>query len=113
MYRDQITLGQVVDGLRGNPPGWIFPFFSPTQPIQAIFSLGTGKVAPYGYVYPTLPATGLDEHGGVPGAGAGITGIDPRIKIPKTLNYTLGVTTELPGHFVLGINGVGSSAYEN
>ena len=112
MYRDEVTLGQVVDGLRGNPPGWISPYFSPTQPIQAIFSVGNSQKSPFGYVYPTLPATGLDSHGGVPGAGAGITGIDPNVRIPKTLNYTLGVTTELPGHFVFGINGVGSSAYD-
>ncbi len=112
MYRDEVTLGQVVDGLRGNPPGWVFPYFSPTQPIQAKLSLGNSQVAPYGYVYPTLPATGLDSRGGLPGAGAGVTGIDPNVRIPKTLNYTLGITSELPGHFVVGINGVGSSAYD-
>lgn len=112
MYRDQITLGQVVDGLRGNPLKWIFPTFFPTHPIQAQLSIGTEKVPPYDYSYPTLPARGLDVRGGVPGADAGITGIDPDVRIPKALNYTLGPTTEFPGYLIFGINGVGSSAYD-
>ncbi len=112
MYRDIITLGQVVDGLRGNPPGWVFPYFSPQNGLKPIFSLGTTKTLPYGYTLPAIPATGLDAHGGVPGAGAGVTGLDPNVKTPKTLNFALGVTTELPAHFVVGVNGVGSYAYD-
>ncbi len=112
LYRDIVTLGQVVDGLRGNPPGWVFPTFSPQNAIQAIFSTGTSQVLPYGYKVPAIPATGLDARGGVPGSGAGVTGLDPNVKTPKTLNYTLGLTTELPGHFVFGVNGVGSYAYD-
>ena len=49
---------------------------------------------------------------GVPGAAAPITGLDPNIRIPKTLNYTVGVFTQLPRNMVLGINGVGSHAYD-
>ncbi len=112
LYRDPITLGQVIDGLRTNPPGWITPFFAPTQPIQPVYSFGTSTASPYGYVYPKIPATGLDARGGVPGAAANITGIDPNIQIPKTLNYTVGVSTQLPGNLVLGVNGVGSHAYQ-
>ena len=112
LYRDPITLGQVIDGLRTNPPGWITPYFAPAQPIQPIYSFGSSTVAPYGYVYPSIPATGLDERGGVPGAAAPITGLDPHIRIPKTLNYTIGVSTQLAGKMVLGINGVGSHAYD-
>ncbi len=112
MYRDIITLGQVVDGLRGNPPGWIYPTFSPQYAIQPIFSLGTSNVLPYGYTLPRTPATGLDARGGVPGAGAGVTGLDPNVRTPKTVNYTLGVSAEMAGHMVIGINGVGSYAYD-
>lgn len=112
LYRDPITLGQVVDGLRTNPPGWITPFFSPTQPIQPVYSFGNSQTLPYGYVYPRIPATGLDARGGIPGAAANITGIDPNVKIPKTLNYTVGVSTQLPANIVLGINGVGSHAFD-
>ncbi len=112
MYRDIITLGQVVDGLRGNPPGWVFPYFSPQNAIQPILSLGTTKTLPYGYTLPAIPATGLDSRGGVPGSGAGVTGLDANAKTPKTLNFALGVTTELPAHFVFGVNGVGSYAYD-
>ena len=112
MYRDIITLGQVVDGLRGNPPGWVFPTFSPQNGTQPILSLGSSNTLPYGYVVPSIPATGLDARGGVPGSGSGVTGLDANVKIPKTINYTLGVTTELPGRIVVGINGVGSYAYD-
>lgn len=112
MYRDIITLGQVVDGLRGNPPGWVFPTFSPQNGTTPLLSLGTSNVLPYGYTVPAIPATGLDSRGGVPGSGSGVTGLDANVKIPKTLNYTLGVTTELPGHMVVGVNGVGSYAYD-
>ena len=112
MYRDIITLGQVVDGLRGNPPGWIFPTFSPQNAILPVLSLGSSNVLPYGYALPTLPATGLDARGGVPGSGSGVTGLDANVKIPKTVNYTVGLTTELPGHMVIGVNGVGSYAYD-
>lgn len=112
LYRDPITLGQVVDGLRGNPPGWVFPYFSPTQPIQALYSIGNSQSLPFGYNYPTIPTTGLDAHGGVVGVGAGVTGLDPNVRVPKTLNYTVGVSAELPKHMVVGINGVGSHAYD-
>ena len=112
LYRDPVTLGQVVDGLRGNPPGWVFPYFSPTQPLQAVYTLGTSQTLPYGYNYPTIPTAGLDARGGVIGAGAGVTGIDPNVRVPKTLNYTFGISTELRNHMVIGINGVGSHAYD-
>lgn len=111
LYRDTVTLGQVIDGLRTNPPGWITPYFAPTQPIQPLYSFGTSAKLPYGFTYPTIPATGLDSRGGVPGAAANITGIDPNVKTPSTINYTLGVSTQLPGNLVLGVNGVGSHAY--
>ena len=112
LYRDQISLGQVIDGLRGNPPGWVYPSFGTQQSIPAIYGLGTTDVAPYGYTYPTIPATGLDSHGGLPGANAGVQGLDPSAKIPKTLNSSVGVQQEFIRGMVFGLNYVNSYSWD-
>jgi hypothetical protein len=112
LYRDQISLGQVIDGLRGNPPGWVYPSFGTQQSIPAIYGLGTSDVAPYGYTYPTIPATGLDSHGGLPGANAGVQGLDPSVKIPKTLNTSVGVQQEFTRGMVFGLNYVNSYGWD-
>ena len=110
-YFDRITLGQVVDGLTGNPPAFFYPSFGQQQAIPALFSLGTSNVAPFGYVYPTLPATGLDVHGGIPGTNAGVQGLDPNAKTPPTLNYTLGVSQQFAKGLVAGVTYAGSYSW--
>lgn len=111
LYYDEITFGQIIDQLRGNPPGWIYPSFGQTQAIPAIYSLGTTNKVPYGFVYPTVPATGLDAHGGLPGANAGVQGLDPNVKTPPTLNYTLGVSQEMAANIVMGVTYTGSYSW--
>ncbi len=112
VYYDEITLGQVIDQLRGNPPGWIYPVFGQQQAIPAVYSLGTNNTTvPYGFVYPTIPATGLDVHGGIPGANAGVQGVDPNVKTPPTMNYTFGISQQAAANFVFGLTYTGSYSW--
>ncbi len=109
LYHDQITLGQIVDQLRGNPPTAIFPVFGQQEAIPSRYVLGTTNAAPpYGFVYPTIQATGVDVHGGIPGANAGVQGIDPNVITPATINYTLGISQQASYHFIFGITYGGS-----
>ncbi len=110
-YFDPITLGQIVDQLRNNPPGWIYPQFGQQQAIPAIYGLGTTDTYPFGYTYPKIPATGLDARGGIPGANAGVQGIDPNIKTPPTLNYVLGVSQELAARMIASVSYTGSYSW--
>ena len=96
LYYEQVSLGQVLDQVRGNPPGWIQPTFGigTGSTEQPIYGFGSTGVYPYGYTLPTVPAQGLDARGGLVGTAVGVYGDDPNIKFPPTVNYTLGVSQQ-------------------
>ncbi len=107
IYYEQISLGQVLDQQRGNPPGWITPVFgqNTNNPTSPIYKFGTSASYPYGFTYPAFPASGLDARGGIPGTAASVAGTDPNVSTPPTLNYTLGVSQQF------GLGAVASVTY--
>jgi hypothetical protein len=105
MYRDWPTLGNTINNLNSNPPSFIVPTFYPGTANPPIFALGSTNTAPYGFPYPSLPATGLDSHGGLIGAHASVTGINPNLT--TNVFYIFSATVERS----LGKNWVASVGY--
>ncbi len=114
LYREQISLGQIVDQLRGNPPGFITPTLGQNSgnPTQPIYSFGTSPVYPYGFALPAFPAVGLDARGGLVGSATPVQGIDPNVKTPPTLNYTLGVSQQFAHSTVATVTYTGSYSWD-
>ena len=110
-YFDPITLGQIVDQLRNNPPDWINPTFGQQQSLPAVYSIGTTNTYPFGFTYPTLPAKALDARGGLVGVSSNVQGIDPNITTPPTLNYALGVSQQFAKNIVAGVTYTGSYSW--
>ncbi len=114
LYREQISLGQIVDQLRGNPPGFITPTLGQNSgnPTAPIYSFGTSPVYPYGYTLPAFPAVGLDARGGLVGSAAPVQGIDPNVTTPLSLNYTLGVSQQFAHKAVATVTYTGSYSWD-
>ncbi len=114
IYYEQISLGQVLDQLRGNPPGWVFPTFGQNtgNTTQPIYGLGSSGAFPYGFAIPAIPTTGLDARGGIVGQALPVQGIDPNVRTPPTLNYTLGVTQEFAAKLVGAVTYTGSYSWD-
>jgi hypothetical protein len=109
LYRNWVTLGETVDLLRGNPPGFLFPSFSQATPIKPIFSLGTeNTVWPFGFTLPTIPIGQVNPVGGLVGVQSNVFGINRDLTAPLTINWVAGIEHELPWHLVAGANYTGS-----
>lgn len=108
LYQDWVPLGQTVDLMRQNPPGFLFPTFRADGPIQPIFGLGTSDTYPFGFQLPQLPKGQLDAHGGLVGARPDIGFVNPDLTTPRTLNYMAGLERKLPADVVAGVNYSGS-----
>ncbi len=88
IYHNWPTLANVQEEYRGNPPGLIIPTFYSTRGVPPLLSFGTNNTKPpFGYTYPSLPATSLDAHGGLAGLNFGVGAIDPNLKSPVVYNY--------------------------
>jgi hypothetical protein len=109
LYRTPITLGQSLDSLDLNPPNWIVPTFGVQQSIPAIYSYGTATTSPFGFVYPTIPATGVNESGGLIGYAVAVNGVNPNLSIAKVVVYRLAVEQQLGSRTVFGIDYSGST----
>jgi len=114
LYYEQISLGQVLDQLRGNPPGQFTPTFGQNtgNPVAPIDSFGTSGVYPYGFPLPAFQAGKLDARGGIPGTAAPVQGLDPNVRTPPTLNYTLGVSQQFAYNAVATITYTGSYSWD-
>lgn len=112
LYHDGVTLGEAIDDLRGNPPGFVFPFFSQSTPIKPLFTIGNSDTYPFGFAMPTIPSGSLDSKGGLVGSQAGIGGIDPNLKASSTLNYSFGVEHQLADQTVVGLSYSGSRTWD-
>jgi hypothetical protein len=120
LYLDEIGLGQVVDRVNTDPPSFFTPTFDRRAGIAPIFSVGTVKNVslntttpnPYGFTLPPFQATGVDARGGIPGANAAVNSVDPNLKLPKSLNYVLGVEQQIGKSSVIGLNYSGSYSYD-
>lgn len=119
LYRDEIGLGQVVDRVNTDPPSYFIPTFDRRAGIAPVFSLATNKnvdlntttANPFGFALPQFTA-GLDARGGVPGANATVNAIDPNIRLPKSMNYVMGVEQAISKTAVIGVNYSGSYSYD-
>jgi hypothetical protein len=116
IFRDWPTLGFQENGIRGDPPGPVFPYFLRGTSPQPLFSVGTSDTLPYGFTYPTIPPTQFDSHGGIVGTRVSVGGFDREFSPPATYTYAAGVEHELGRGFVVGVNYSGShvsGAYQN
>jgi len=107
LYHDWIPLGEA-NRVRGNPPGLIELNLRRDGPIKPVFSIGTSRKFPYGWVLPTLPTLGVDQRGGLIGLNATVGAIDRDIKPSDTYIYSVGVERQLPGNLVAGASYSGS-----
>ncbi len=114
LYYEQISLGQVLDQQRGNPPGWITPNFgqNTNNPNPVVYNIGSSNAFPYGFKYPTFNAGSLDAKGGIVGTSADVSGLDPNVKTPPTVNYTLGVSQQLGLSAVASVTYTGSYSWD-
>jgi hypothetical protein len=108
LYRDWPTLGTDENNLKGNPPGFVLPTFLTGTTAPPVFAQGTSNTFPYGYTYPSLPSTTLDDHGGLAGAQLTIGGIDPNLRSPRTVTFVVSVQHEFPYKIVASAGYSGS-----
>jgi hypothetical protein len=112
VYHNPIDLGETIDILRGNPPGFLFPDFNQFTPIKPLFSLGTQNTEwPFGFTLPQIPLGQVNPVGGLVGVQSDVWGIDRNLKSPLTLNWVVGVERELPAKFVATVNYSGSHTW--
>ena len=112
LYRDQISIGQIIDPLRGNPPGLINPTFGVQQGTPLVFGWGNSTTYPYGYSYPTIPPASLTPAGGLPGVQPGVNGVDPNLVISKTINWQFAIEHQFPGSLVASLAYSGSHGFD-
>jgi hypothetical protein len=112
IYHNPVDLGETIDLLRINPPGFVFPSFSQQTPIKPIFSLGTQNTTwPFGFTLPTIPAGQINPVGGLVGLQSDVAGINRDLGSPISLNWVAGVEQELPAKFVVSANYSGSQTW--
>ncbi|MGH9371580.1 MAG: TonB-dependent receptor, partial [Vicinamibacterales bacterium] len=111
LYHDWIPLGEA-NRITINPPGLAFPTFRRGEDIEPIFSLGSQRTFPFGFVLPTLPSREFNEAGGLVGTRVDAGGIDREIDPADTLIYTVGVEHELPLGIVAGATYSGSRTWD-
>ncbi len=109
-YHDWPTLGNDENGLKGNPPGFIIPTFLAGTTTAPVFALGKSDTYPYGFTYPTFPATTLDSHGGLVGRQLSVGGIDGNLKAPTVYIYTATLEHQLPFNLVASVGYSGSKS---
>lgn len=108
VYRDWPTLGIDENGLKANPPSFVLPDFLTGTTTPPVFALGTSDKYPFGFPYPSLPPTSLDAHGGLAGTQIAIGGMDPNLRMPRTITFVGSVQHELPGKIVASAGYSGS-----
>ena len=90
VYHNPIDLGETIDVLRGNPPGFLFPTFTQSTPIKPLFSLGTqNTVWPFGFTLPAIPLGQVNPVGGLVGVQSDVWGVDPHLTLAA--DFELGV----------------------
>jgi len=111
MYHDQITLGNMADILKGNPPNWTLPtFYNDGSTAPPIFGFGTQNSFPYGFTYPNYVGAPLDSKGGQPGAEIAIGGVDVNVHSPTAYNWSLGIEHPITSRVLGSFAYVGSHA---
>jgi hypothetical protein len=112
MYHDGALLGETVDAMRSNPPGFVYPTFRQDTPIKPLFAIGTSDKYPFGFPLPDIGAGTLDSHGGLVGTRPDVGGTARDLSPSSTLNYIVGVERQLAGKTVVGLNYSGSRTWD-
>ena len=112
MYHDGALLGETVDAMRSNPPGFVYPTFRQDTPIKPLFAIGTSDKYPFGFPLPDIGAGTLDSHGGLVGTRPDVGGTARDLGPSSTLNYIVGVERQLAGKTVVGLNYSGSRTWD-
>jgi hypothetical protein len=116
IFRDWPTLGFQENGLAGNPPGAVFPYFLAGTDSPPLFSVGTSDKLPYGFTYPTIPPLRYNERGAPIGLDVDVGGFDRKYSPPANYNYMIGFERKLGAGFAAGANYAGShvsGSYQN
>lgn len=94
-----------------NPPVLAFASLSvQTPPYVPVYGLGSSANPPYGFPVPTFQ-TGLDSKNGLIGGKAGLTVMDPNMRVEYSENWSLGVQYALPAGWVAEANYIGSAGH--
>ena len=113
VYHDWIAMGQTIDETRLNPPGVIgATFYSGGTGIQPIFAIAPSGTYPFNFPLPTIPSTGLNAAGGLPGVQAGVDSLARDLVPPMAVNYVIGFERQLPFKLVAGASYSGSKSYD-
>ncbi len=111
IYHDQLTLGNMADILKGNPPNWVSPtFFSDGSTAPPIYGSGTQNTYPFGFTYPNYVGKPLDAKGGQPGAQIAVGSVDVNAHSPTAYNWSAGIQHSLTRGLVASASYVGSHA---
>ena len=109
LYRDQITLGNLDDIIKGNPPNWVVPtFYNDGSTARPIFGFGTGNNYPYGFQYPVLGGQTLDAKGGRVGGQFNIGSTDVNVHTPTNETWSVAVDRDFGRGLVANVAYVGS-----
>ena len=108
-YRDQITVGNMADILKGNPPNWVLPtFFNDGSTARPVFGFGTSNTYPYGFTYPTYSPVPYDSKGGQPGKAIAIGSVDPNVHSPTAYVWSTAIERSIGRYLVASGSYVGS-----
>lgn len=107
LYHDWVTLGNVQNEF-GNPPASVGVTFTTGTTQAPVYGVGTSDVYPFGYTYPSIPTSGLNDHGGIVGVQSNIAGNDPNLKASNTMNYAVTLERGLTRNFSVAAGYSGS-----
>ncbi len=109
IYHDMITLGNMADILKGNPPNWTAPtFYNDGSTAPPIFGFGTKDTYPFGFPYPAYVGKPLDAKGGQVGSEISIGAVDVNVHSPTSYNWSAGIQRSLTRNVVASASYVGS-----
>ena len=109
IYHDQVTLGNIGDLMKGNPPNWVLPtFFRNSSTSAPIYSTGTSNTPPFGFTYPIFQGGALDSKGGLVGREVFVGSVDPNIHSPTTQTWSAALDHPLTSKLVASLGYTGS-----
>ena len=90
IYDDQITLGNIGDSMKSNPPNWVLPtFYNNGSTAAPIFSYGTSNTYPFGFVYPAFGGEPLNSKGGIVGSQVAVGNVAVDARTPKSYDWSV------------------------
>jgi hypothetical protein len=123
VYNNWLTQANVQEEFRWDPPGAFDPTFFQTGSVQPVFAVGNSNKPDFGffatdpslrgtsYCLPAPPASCLDSHGGIVGAGIPIGGINPNLKSPRADVWSATLERRIGSKYVASVGYSGSHSY--